>query len=169
MFIYAYAYVCVKGAVYISILLLSYSVSSRALGIFFYHIIIYNNISTAQYHHTNNDHTLNPSVPFNKINKSTLNQLTNGPTDQLINLPTNTHRYAKAYGCYDAISGGWINEALLDLTGYPTLEMDFTVREFESEKCWWDMIACYAQGFPMGISTGGASGGQGMYVCMSVC
>ena len=28
--------------------------------------------------------------------------------------------YAKAHGCYHAISGGWVAEALFDMTGCPT-------------------------------------------------
>ena len=47
---------------------------------------------------------------------------------QLLSLPTSPpplphisgQAYAKAHGSYQSISGGWVAEALLDLTGAPT-------------------------------------------------
>lgn len=38
--------------------------------------------------------------------------------------------YAKAHGCYRAISGGEIAEALLDLTGAPTATVQFDAPGF---------------------------------------
>jgi calpain-15 len=48
--------------------------------------------------------------------------------------------YAKAHGSYKAISGGEISEALLDLTGAPTLSVDFDDPKFDSEQLWRSMV-----------------------------
>lgn len=44
--------------------------------------------------------------------------------------------YAKAHGSYAAISGGYIREALLDLTGAPCEEINFSSPAFDSEETW---------------------------------
>lgn len=44
--------------------------------------------------------------------------------------------YAKAHGSYFAISGGYISEAFLDLTGLPTETINFNHSEFDSERTW---------------------------------
>ena len=61
--------------------------------------------------------------------------------------------YAKAHGSYQAISGGQISEALLDLTGAPTLSVDFTERAFDSERLWARMRAWKRAELPMGCAT----------------
>ena len=42
--------------------------------------------------------------------------------------------YAKIHGSYKAISGGWIAEALFDLTGWPTESISFNGHIFDSEQ-----------------------------------
>ena len=44
--------------------------------------------------------------------------------------------YAKAHGSFNAISGGMVAEALLDLTGYPTEVIEFSAGSFDSELLW---------------------------------
>ena len=61
--------------------------------------------------------------------------------------------YAKAHGSYKAISGGEISEALLDLTGAPTLSIDFEDQAFDSEQLWRSMIEWKRLGLPMGCAT----------------
>lgn len=50
-------------------------------------------------------------------------------------------------GSYHAISGGWIAEGLLDLTGCPTetIELDAA----DSERTWMRLLSYAAAGFPM--------------------
>lgn len=61
--------------------------------------------------------------------------------------------YAKAHGSYRAISGGEIAEALLDLTGCPTLTLDLDAHHFRFEQLWPTLVACRALGLPMGCAT----------------
>ena len=49
--------------------------------------------------------------------------------------------YAKIHGSYKAISGGWIAEALFDLTGWPTESISFNGHHFESDECWARMLS----------------------------
>eukprot|EP01062_Namystynia_karyoxenos_P002975 TRINITY_DN1103_c1_g1_i1.p2 TRINITY_DN1103_c1_g1~~TRINITY_DN1103_c1_g1_i1.p2 ORF type:complete len:677 (+),score=235.07 TRINITY_DN1103_c1_g1_i1:65-2032(+) len=61
--------------------------------------------------------------------------------------------YAKSYGSYKAISGGEIEEALLDLTGAPTESIDFAADGFDPSLLWERLLRFRAQGFPMGCAT----------------
>lgn len=61
--------------------------------------------------------------------------------------------YAKVHGCYKAISGGEIAEALHDLTGAPTCTIDFDHLDFNSEVLWAQLTEYARQGFPMGCAT----------------
>ena len=66
--------------------------------------------------------------------------------------------YAKAHGSYHAISGGWISEGLLDLTGCPTETIELDAAEgFDSEQAWLRMLSYAAAGFPMGQGKGGGA------------
>ena len=62
--------------------------------------------------------------------------------------------YAKAHGSYQAISGGHIAEAFLDLTGAPTKvyhlhnDPDFNPRQF-----WYELLTYRRQRLPMGCGT----------------
>ena len=62
--------------------------------------------------------------------------------------------YAKVHGSYRGISGGFIHEALLDLTGCPTESIEFNSPEFDSEATWARLLSFHEAGFPVGISTG---------------
>ena len=44
--------------------------------------------------------------------------------------------YAKVHGSYEAISGGYIEEGMFDLTGYPTESIVFDQKDFDSETFW---------------------------------
>lgn len=61
--------------------------------------------------------------------------------------------YAKAHGSYKAISGGEIAEALLDLTGAPTITVDFASRDFDMELLWQRLRAYGRAKYPMGCAT----------------
>jgi hypothetical protein len=61
--------------------------------------------------------------------------------------------YAKAHGSYDAISGGFISEALLDLTAAPCETISFFGEEFDSEALWMKLVSYHQARFPMGCST----------------
>ena len=56
-------------------------------------------------------------------------------------------------GCYEAISGGYISEALLNLTGYPCETIDFNATHFESEITWARLLSFHQAKYPMGAST----------------
>ena len=70
--------------------------------------------------------------------------------------------YAKAHGSYQAISGGWIAEALLDLTGAPTEMIDLGDERFDSELMWARLRAYHQLGLPMGCGTNNAEGSQNL-------
>lgn len=76
--------------------------------------------------------------------------------DNQLWVPLVEKAYAKAHGSYHAISGGWISEGLLDLTGCPTetIELDAADGEgLSSEQAWIRMLSYAAAGFPMGCAT----------------
>ncbi|KAJ3130145.1 Calpain-type cysteine protease dek1 [Physocladia obscura] len=68
--------------------------------------------------------------------------------------------YAKAHSSYAALNGGWVAEALFDLTGFPTLTVDFGGVLFNSENFWVRLISFASQGFLMGASC--PVGGDGL-------
>lgn len=57
-------------------------------------------------------------------------------TQKQIWAPLIEKAYAKAHGSYKAISGGWIHEALFDLTSFPTETISFASAQFDSELFW---------------------------------
>jgi len=62
--------------------------------------------------------------------------------DNQLWVPLVEKAYAKAHGSYHAISGGWISEGLLDLTGCPTETIELDAPEgFDSERAWLRMLS----------------------------
>eukprot|EP00927_Polykrikos_kofoidii_P065943 TRINITY_DN61634_c0_g1_i1.p1 TRINITY_DN61634_c0_g1~~TRINITY_DN61634_c0_g1_i1.p1 ORF type:complete len:983 (+),score=121.87 TRINITY_DN61634_c0_g1_i1:211-3159(+) len=61
--------------------------------------------------------------------------------------------YAKAHGAYNAISGGEIAEALLDLTGAPTEIVQFRDPSFDKELFWVRMVSLLDAGCLIGCGT----------------
>lgn len=61
--------------------------------------------------------------------------------------------YAKAHGSYQSISGGEIAEALHDLTGAPTLSIDFSSDQFSSESLWQRLLYYKRMRLPIGCAT----------------
>ena len=76
-----------------------------------------------------------------------------GPSDQMLWACLLEKAYAKAHGSYKSTSGGEIAEALLDLTGAPTLSVDFNSSSFDSELLWRSMVEWKRLGLPMGCAT----------------
>jgi hypothetical protein len=74
--------------------------------------------------------------------------------------------YAKAHGSYQSISGGHIAEALLDLTGAPTVSVDFSSASFSSELLWARLLCCKRLGLPAGCAT---AGGDPSLMEMGLC
>lgn len=68
--------------------------------------------------------------------------------------------YAKIYGSYRAISGGFIRESMLDLTGAPCEEINFSSTSFNSDEAWEKLVSFHSSGFPIGCST--AVSGEGI-------
>ncbi|KAL1527564.1 hypothetical protein AB1Y20_008951 [Prymnesium parvum] len=66
--------------------------------------------------------------------------------------------YAKAHGSYQSISGGWVAEALLDLTGAPTEMIYLGEQSFDSELMWARLRAYRKLSLPMGCGTNDAEG-----------
>jgi len=67
--------------------------------------------------------------------------------------------YAKSHGSYQAISGGHIAEAFLDLTGAPTLVYEFFTDGFRPRQFWADLMKFRKQQLPMGCGTSQSQGG----------
>ena len=77
--------------------------------------------------------------------------------------------YAKIHGSYNAISGGHIAEAFLDLTGAPTLQVGWHAGRADAEmssnmyndprKLWEDLKRWRRQKLPMGCATDRSAGG----------
>ncbi|UPQ99272.1 calpain-type cysteine proteinase [Chloropicon primus] len=61
--------------------------------------------------------------------------------------------YAKVHKSYDAISGGFVSEAMFDLTSYPTEVILVMDEAFESEVTWARLLSFASLKFPMGCST----------------
>jgi hypothetical protein len=61
-----------------------------------------------------------------------------------------------AHGSFRAISGGWIAEALWDLTGFPTESISFTDRFFDSEMTWARLLSFRRQVYHAPTTTGRA-------------
>jgi calpain-15 len=68
--------------------------------------------------------------------------------------------YAKSHGSYQAISGGHIAEAFLDLTGAPTrVYRLLNDSNFEPRGFWYQLLSYHRQGLPMGCGTDSSAGG----------
>ena len=62
--------------------------------------------------------------------------------------------YAKSHGSYQAISGGHVAEAFLDLTGAPTLVFRwFDSPQFDFRDFWYQLLRFRTQRLPMGCGT----------------
>ena len=75
--------------------------------------------------------------------------------DNQLWVPLVEKAYAKSHGSYHAISGGWIAEGLLDLTGCPTETIRLDASGFKSEEAWRKLLSYAAAKFPMGCATQG--------------
>ena len=71
--------------------------------------------------------------------------------------------YAKAHHSYWAISGGFISEGMMDLTGLPCETICFSDAGFDSELTWARLLSFRAAHFPMGCSSAGS--GEGIVGC----
>jgi hypothetical protein len=67
--------------------------------------------------------------------------------------------YAKSHGCYQAISGGQIAEAFLDLTGAPTKVYNFDASDFEATSFWYKLLSYRKQRLPTGCGTSTSAAG----------
>jgi len=98
-----------------------------------------------------NDNNVDPINPRRQINSSDL-AFSKSKQNQLW-VPFLEKAYAKIHGCYNAISGGQIAEAFLDLTGAPTLVYYFDNPTFQPTTFWSKLISYRQQRLPMGCGT----------------
>lgn len=82
--------------------------------------------------------------------------------DQCLWLPLLEKAYAKAHGSYRAISGGWIDEAMFDLTSYPTQTIHLSGIGFDKDTTWQKLLSYSASEFPMGCSCMNPGKGSGL-------
>ena len=68
--------------------------------------------------------------------------------------------YAKAHGSYAQLSGGFIAEAFMDMTGAPTETIVFTTDQEWKEMLWGRLLSFSQAGFLMGVAT--SRGGDGL-------
>ena len=67
--------------------------------------------------------------------------------------------YARAHGSYSAISGGWMAEAMLDVTGCSCESVWFHEKGFDFQLTWARMLSWADSGFMLALATG-AGGAQ---------
>ena len=85
---------------------------------------------------------VDPIGPMLKLPGSKRSKLKYGKMLSSVAFNFNLRHYAKAHGSYHAISGGWISEGLLDLTGCPTETIELDAPEgFDSERAWLRMLS----------------------------
>lgn len=70
--------------------------------------------------------------------------------------------YAKVHGSYARLSGGFISEALFDLTGAPTERIHFK-KIIDKDELFARLLSFSSSGFLMGVAT--SSGGDGLVAC----
>jgi hypothetical protein len=68
--------------------------------------------------------------------------------------------YAKAHGSYAQLSGGFIAEAFMDMTGAPTETIVFSNDNERKELLWTRLLSFHQAGFLMGVAT--SRGGDGL-------
>ena len=61
--------------------------------------------------------------------------------------------HAKAHGSYHAISGGWISEGLVDLSGCPTETLRLRASSVADDATWARLLSWASARFPMGCAT----------------
>lgn len=112
-------------------------------------------------HPTSTETTASHSHPKKKLkNRAPYSLVFSKAKSSQLWVPLLEKAYAKAHGSYEAISGGTIREALLDLTGAPCETIDFSSRCFDSELCWTRLVSFQEAGYPMGCST--SMSGEGL-------
>lgn len=82
------------------------------------------------------------------------------PSRNLLWVPLVEKAYAKAHGCYQAISGGWVAEALFDLTGCPT--ESFRIGSIDADELFQLILSYHSTRFLMGASCANPGKGSGL-------
>jgi len=83
-------------------------------------------------------------------------------TDNQLWVPLLEKAYAKAHQSYSAISGGWVEEAMFDLTGCPTETICVGSKELSEEELFLRLLSFHDAGFPMGASCARPQKGSGI-------
>ena len=92
---------------------------------------------------------VDPFLPVNEKGKLAFAK----SSQNTIWVPLVEKAYAKAHKSYSAISGGFVSEAMFDLTGLPQEVIELESTRFDSEVTWARLLSFSKADFPMGCAT----------------
>lgn len=102
------------------------------------------------------------SLPCVKDKKGNVVLAFSKARDHCLWIPLLEKAYAKAHGSYKAISGGWIDEAMFDLTSFPTQSIHLSGFGFDVDTVWQQLLSYAQSKFPMGCSCMNPGKGSGL-------
>ncbi|CAB9523127.1 Calpain-type cysteine protease DEK1 [Seminavis robusta] len=104
--------------------------------------------------------TIRSNVPLDLNRKVTIQDLAYSKGKEMQLWPSLLEKaYAKCHASFNAVSGGWLDEAFLDLTGSPTLSFSLMSSGFDARHFWYKLLSFHHQRLPIGCATDSSAGG----------